>query len=107
MNPAFSFITKNLFPRGEEVTIFRALFSFSPELLRGWTWHLVTPNAFGAGCRGVIGPVPQPLAMSTVISTDTDRLIYEAIRVKGHFCTVFFTRLGWTKNLSLKIFESL
>jgi hypothetical protein len=40
----------------------RALFSFSPDTRRGWIWHLAL-NLHSTGCRGVIGPVPQPLCM--------------------------------------------
>src|SRR5580765_8407534 len=56
--------------------ILRALLIF-PRTIRGWIWHLATSNASEAGCRGVTGPVPQPLNMRFVISTNADRLIFK------------------------------
>ena len=37
------------------------------------------------GCRGVIGPVPQPLCMRTVVSTDADKLIPNQPDVNSFF----------------------
>src|SRR5215831_17555084 len=43
-----------------------------PRFNRGWNWHLDAPMRFGAGCRGFVGPVPQPLNM---------RPLYQRIRI--------------------------
>src|SRR5215469_8058692 len=51
----------------------------------GWNWHLVIEDRASTGCRGFIGPVPQPLLMRFVISTNTDRMIYEAGSVNRFF----------------------
>src|SRR5262249_36517513 len=90
MKPSFFSITlnccpkqKGLFPCREEAEKFCVPFSSSSVTptflsaidLRSWNWHLATSNAFEAGCRGVTGPVPQPLNMRFVISTNADRLI--------------------------------
>jgi len=69
----------------EEAEKFGAPFSSSPDVCRGWNWHLVTPNAFEAGCRGVSGPVPQPLNMRSVASTDADKLMPNLIVVNPFF----------------------
>src|SRR5215467_3634737 len=55
----------------------------------GWNWHLVIEDRASTGCRGFIGPVPQPLLMRFVISTNTDRMIYRAGGVNS-----FFSRLA-------------
>ena len=53
-----------------------ALFSFFLEDSEAGIGTWTPRNAFEAGCRGVSGPVPQPLNMRFVISTNADRLIY-------------------------------
>jgi hypothetical protein len=66
------------------------LFSFFPvrpqEPLAGrqagiGTWR----GLAAAGCRGFVGPVPPPLSMRFVISTNTDRLIDNFKTVNGYF----------------------
>ena len=47
------------------------------------TWRC--PYAGTTGCRGVFGPVPRPLSMSPLISTDADRLIYSCYPVNREF----------------------
>ncbi len=53
-----------------------ALFSSFPEApAPSWIWHLSPELRAPTGCRGVIGPVPQPLMMSSLISTNADILM--------------------------------
>src|SRR5580700_1877640 len=54
-----------------------------------WNWHLGTEDRASAGCRGFIGPVPQPLLMRFVTSTNTDRMIYGQNSVKRDFAKDF------------------
>ena len=54
-----------------------ALFSFFPGTGGAGIGTWPPRKAFEAGCRGVIGPVPQPLNMRSVISTNADSLIYQ------------------------------
>src|SRR5688572_15334471 len=64
---------------GEEVTKNRcALLISSRTGVRAGFSTCHCSNAGTTGCRGVLGPVPQPLSMSPLISTDADRLIYRS-----------------------------
>jgi hypothetical protein len=80
---AFGKQQNGLFPGREEAD--KSRFSSSPDASRGWNWHLVTSKAFEAGCRGVTGPVPQPLNMRSVSSTNADRLMQQLNTVNTFF----------------------
>jgi hypothetical protein len=91
---AFGKQQNGLFPGREEAD--KSRFSSSPDASRGWNWHLVTSKAFEAGCRGVTGPVPQPLNMRFVLSTNADRLILKQLRVNRFLFDFKPTRgSGW------------
>lgn len=69
--------------RGDKVFV---RFSFSPNhRIRAGIGTCIEIET-STGCRGVIGPVPQPLCMRPLVSTDADRLIYGLAIVK----TLFF-----------------
>jgi len=50
------------------------------------TWSLKLRAS--TGCRGVTGPVPQPLAMSSLISTNADILIHRVRRCQTIFLSL-------------------
>src|SRR5258706_16418916 len=65
---------KNPFSREEKrENHARSSHLFPNHLGSSWNWHLVTGGRAPAGCRGFIGPVPQPLDMRFIVSTNTDR----------------------------------
>jgi hypothetical protein len=63
---------------------FRSLLIFSETLVPAGigTWALKLRAS--TGCRGVTGPVPQPLAMSSLVSTNADILI-STLKVSNDF----------------------
>lgn len=60
-------------------------FSFSPNHRIRAGFGTCIEIETSTGCRGVAGPVPQPLCMRPLVSTDADRLIYEWQVVKALF----------------------
>jgi hypothetical protein len=87
-------VTQAIRPSHREKRSEKRLFSFFPgdrkNRLRAAELDLA-PDAelAAAGCRGFTGPVPPPLSMRFVISTNTDRLIDNFKTVNGEFFGLF------------------
>jgi hypothetical protein len=62
--------------RGAE-KLSRSLLIFPKAPALSWIWHLSRERRAPTGCRGVCGPVPQPLMMSSLVSTNADILMPE------------------------------